>query len=163
MSYNQLPTRTKRELQNALTHIAYEVEALRRAAVGKGPGKWLRIEAGLLHVRNLTEFFWTPSTSHTKPHPDGVYATHYIDTKKWIALRSSLSQRPNQKYSAICTQLSHISTARSKRAGTVNFSEKEIARLASDLESIWNVFTSEMASTRWASTLQRAIRRWAKA
>ena len=118
------------------------------------------LEAALVHARNLTEFFWAP-TNDMRPHPDGVYAIHYVAVDRWRAIMSKVSVRPSQNYSAMCAQLSHISVKRSRRNLRVNFAKK-VAVLNSDLERIWRVFVLELAGSRWANTLRRAMERWRK-
>lgn len=118
------------------------------------------LEAALIHARNLTEFFWAP-TNDMRPHPDGVYAIHYVPPDRWRALMRNVSVRPSQDYSAMCAQLSHISVKRSRRDLRVNFARK-VGVLKSDLEEIWSVFKFELEGTRWATTLRRATERWRK-
>lgn len=108
------PIRKKRELLDALTHIAYEVEALDRAATRFARySRRFDLEAALLHARNVTEFCWAPSKKHPT-HKDGVYAVHYVAAKRWKRLRASFSQRPNEKYAAICAQTLHVSVNRDR-------------------------------------------------
>jgi hypothetical protein len=51
------------------------------------------LEAALVHARNLTEFFWAP-TNDMRPHPDGVYAIHYVAPDRWRALMKNVSGVP---------------------------------------------------------------------
>lgn len=154
------PPRTRQQLRTAVTHIAYEAEALRRA-VGQlnRPHRRLVIEAALLHARNLTEFFWAPSRRH-KPHADGVYAIHYVPN--WTRLRGALPQRPNQRYKAMCAQLAHISVRRSDRRNVVNFGAA-LPGLSTDLECAWGHFRTALRGTGWALLFRRAEARWRRA
>jgi hypothetical protein len=61
----------------------------------------------------------------------------------------------------LCAQLSHISVNRSRRDLTVDFS-KVVSRLSFDLLAAWCIFSHELESTPWASTLRRAVARWQK-
>src|SRR3990172_7908706 len=143
MAARPAPHRTKRELHNALSHIAYEAEALSRAATHfTNRSRHFDLEAALLHARNLTEFFWAPSARHP-PHNDGVYAVHYVPQHRLKALRGSFPQRPNQHYVPLCAQLSHISVRRSRRDLTVDFS-RLVGPLALDLNAVWCIFQREV-------------------
>ncbi len=162
MTAPSAPRRTKRELQSAITHVAYEAEGMRRAARAFAQNsRRFDLEAALTHVRNLIEFFWAPSGS-MRPHPNGVYAVHYITRSRWQTLRAPCSVRPSQHYDVLCAQLSHISIRRSSRDVQVNFG-KTLPVLVSDLETVWCVFTNELQATEWASRLNRAIARWHRA
>lgn len=162
MAVPPAPPRTKRELRNALTHVVYEAEGMRRAARAfEKNSRRFDLEAALTHARNLIEFFWAPSKS-MRPHPDGVYAVHYIPTRRWSDLRAPCAVRPSQHYDALCAQLSHISVRRSRRDVRVDFG-KMLPVLVADLEAIWCVFTSELQTTRWAAAMKRSIARWHKA
>ena len=74
----ELPPRSRGELRAAVYHVTYENEAMRRAIrqFRRTHGR-LDLEASLLHVRNLVDFFWAP-TRNRLAHDDGVYATHFV-------------------------------------------------------------------------------------
>ena len=161
MAAEKPPPRTNRERRTALSHIAYEVAALRGASqVFAKHRRRLDLEAALVHARNLIEFFWAPSP-RLSPHPDGVYAVHFVDAGSWKARRSSLPQRPRQRNDALCAQLSHISVKRSRRNFTINFGAG-LRQLCADLDTAWCIFENELASSTWASTLARARARWSR-
>jgi hypothetical protein len=160
----RLPVRRQSELEGAITHIAYEyvgleraLEAFQRTALDGG-GRRFDLEAALVHARNLVDFFWVPSTRH-RPHRDGVYAAHYVPlTTNWVAARSSMPQRPNERYPAMCAQLAHISVTRADD-GQVRDFEAALGGIAADLDEVWRRWR-ELLSAAWVAALDEEVTRW---
>jgi hypothetical protein len=159
MSKKPLPQHRLDKLRTAITHVAYEAESLRRATDSfRRHGRRFDLEAGLLHARNLIEFFWMPAAGKDV-HKDGVYAAHYIPSADWVRLRSLHPQRPWELFQPISSQLAHISVRRSKRGTVTDFSEA-LPELSHQLEEIWATFCAELYRSKWANPLRRATRRW---
>ncbi len=156
-----LPHRSRPQLHDAITHIAYEYVGLERALAAfrrpqsQGGQRRFDLEAALVHARNLTEFFWAPSRRR-RSHRDGVYAAHYLPTPdSWGTIRTALTQLPNERFDAISSQLAHISTARSKK-GTRDF-ESEVIPIANALNQVWQRWTVELQGTEWPPLLDAEV------
>ena len=160
-----LPPRTARELQDAVTHVAYERVGLDRALhafqrpKAQGGCRRFDLEAALVHARNLTDFFWAP-IRRRQPHPNGIYAAHYLPPGvDWTAIRKQFPQLPDQCYDAISAQLSHVSVARTSQNGARDFAA-EIGQVATDLDAAWNRWRTELQATPWAAALDVEVSRW---
>lgn len=83
---------TDDELKELVGHILYELEQLRRAAAAVGVEReaqeisWLIEEAGLVHARNLLNFFTTSKRYRDSNRPDDVIAADY--TPDWEPRRT---------------------------------------------------------------------------
>jgi hypothetical protein len=155
-----LPERSDSELRDALTHIAYERVALERAVEQFKQGRRrFDLEAALVHARNLTEFFWSPSKKRGR-HKDGIYAVDYLpDSFDWVSSRNGLSPLPSQCYDAISAQLSHISIARSTKNGPFDFAA-EIEEIASALSAAWDRWRTGLESTSWGPAIDVKVKEW---
>jgi hypothetical protein len=158
-----LPTRTQRELQDAVTHVAYEHAALQSAvqaynARGSRKHSRFELEAALIHARNLVDFFWAPVGTR-QPHPNGIYAAHYLPAgADWITIRSGFPQRANQRYDAMSAQLAHLSTA---RLGTTTHDfDSDIDQIAAGLGAIWKQWRQLLNGTPWATAIDSAVTAW---
>lgn len=141
-------------------HATYENEAMRRAVqkFGRTRGR-LDLEAALVHIRNLVDFFWAPSTSRCV-HVDGVYAAHFVpDLAAWKQIRGAAPQGPNQRYDALCAQVAHISVRRNQRDVVTDFSA-EISGLGEDLSVVWDRFLGAIKGTEWHRRFVRRAAKW---
>ena len=145
----RLPRRRKKELIEAVPHVAYEKVALDVAVddfVNRGRRRF-DLEAALLHARNLTDFFWRKTN-----HDDGVYAIHY--DAGWGP--GTHAQLPRMRYRAMSAQLAHISTKRSQSPKDLT---KEVPAIAADLRKVWDRWRGSL-DAEWGARLDKEVGHW---
>jgi hypothetical protein len=145
-----LPRRRKKELIEAVPHVAYERVALDVAVEDflKRSGRRFDLEAALVHARSLTDFFWRRTN-----HSDGVYALHYDEG--WAPGRHG--QLPRMRYEAMSAQLAHISTKRSTSAKDLT---REVPAIAADLLTVWDRWRTSLDGTEWGLLVDKWVKHW---
>lgn len=140
-------------LERTVTHIAYEVVALEVAAQfycdPKSAHRPLLLEAFLIHVRNLRDFFWgTPKARFA--HND-IFAQYYCH--KWLDYRGPVPAALDRTWNAIDWQLVHITRARTNatRAETL---DEDVLRLSTELRQGWEHFLKRL-DPEWRGRFQR--------
>ncbi|MCH7875798.1 MAG: hypothetical protein IH965_10925 [Gemmatimonadetes bacterium] len=148
-----LPPFESRELEELLTHLAYEWLMLEHTSA-----EWQRtrdrvvLESLLLHIRNLRDFLFDQPSPST-PHGDkAVWAGHYLPA--WASQKGSHHYAILwQMEAAINAQLSHLSRKRVDPSGTAALDENATA-LADAIRHAWGRFRSALEGSTWAESFQ---------
>ena len=141
-----------------VTHIAYELEALQRAAAR--PGKRLELEALLVHTRNLRDFFWKEWDPFDKFADSDVLAEHYFPSH--LTWRGSKNKQPptlERTWCAIDKQLAHITRDR-LNPRVVQDLEAAAPALTRELLGQWERFLRKLGTDARRARFEAARAYW---
>jgi len=141
-----------------IRHIAYELEALERAAAS--PDKRFNLEAFLVHARSLRDFFWREWDPFGKFANSDVLAEHYFPSH--LVWRGSKNARPTtveQTWCAIDKQLAHITRDR-LYPHFVQDLEAAAPALAQEILEQWERFLAKLGADPRRSRFQAERAYW---
>lgn len=133
------------DLDGAVVHVGYEMAAMRAAAIQYRAAivdRRFLLEAFLVHVRNLREFFWNKSNPK---YPDDVLAEHYFESPvAWRGVRGAKPDAIERTRDAIHRQMAHITVHRGNPSRFLQL-EQEMGPLERDLNRTWGLFLKGLA------------------
>jgi hypothetical protein len=142
-----------------VTHIAYEVVALERAASLLN-GDPRALEASLLHARLLREFFYSDWDPYSRFAGSDVFAEHYFpDNTFWRGVRNRVPPTVGRTWQAIDKQLSHITRERADPTKTQDL-VAAVPGIRAELLAVWGNFLARLAGSPRHAMFQAEYATW---
>lgn len=148
-----------KEMDRMISHIAYEVAALESAS-SRWAGDRLVLEALLLHVRNLRDFFWLEWNATSRFAGNDLFAENYFSAAEtWRRARGSKPPAVSQTWRAINSQLAHISRdrIRPKRQRSLDTVAPD---LVAEVLAAWAAFLGALGADPRRTALEAEYKAW---
>ena len=131
-------------LNALIDHVAYEIAAIEAAASGfSQTNAWPYLEAFLLHVRQVREFFWSSWDPEDRFAESAVLAEHY--NPQWRNVRGGMPATLKRTRKVIDKQLAHITRERADSTFTIDLAA-EVQPLQREIEDVWRCFLDGLPS-----------------